>query len=71
MAYIEYVNNPIEKYEKDEQIQAREKSGLTPFWEWEQSLLEQELTHMKTAQKKLNAQIKKEHKEILLNSNAD
>ena len=55
MAYIEYVRNPIEEYEKNQLIEERERIGLPPFWEWELKLLQDEQQHYIDSQKKLAA----------------
>ena len=47
MAYIEYVNNPINLYEKNEFNQEKERLGLQSFWQWEKKILKQEVQYFK------------------------
>lgn len=47
MAYIEFVKNPIEIYEKNEFEQEKEKHGLQTFWQWEHKILKQEQEYFK------------------------
>lgn len=39
MAKIEFVNNPIELYEKNEFNQYMQAKELQTFWQWEHKLL--------------------------------
>jgi hypothetical protein len=38
-AYIEFVKNPIEQYERNDKKQEIEKHGIQSFWTWEKKIL--------------------------------
>lgn len=39
MAYIEFLNNKIEVFEKNERAQAKANLGIPTFWKWEHKIL--------------------------------
>ena len=64
MAMIELVGNPIERWERQQDLEAAEDMGRPTYWEWELKLLKQEQQFFKNKLDGVQDQIDQELDQI-------
>ena len=70
MAVIELVNNPMERWEKEQLKKDKAELGKPSFWEWELKILRQEQVYFKQQLDRLQTKIEDEIDSALANLEA-